>query len=665
MIKQYVFPTLMAGACAAAMIATNAPAQVQPGDSSDSAARFGSREDIEDISLSPDAKHLAFVMPNTGRGNKLYVVATDGGTPTPVLNATGTPEHITNCGWVSNQRLLCNIIIVNQEVAGPVVLSRMVAIDSNGGNLKLVSKREGSDAHGRAYFGGSVVAWLPDADGSVLVSRTYVPESKIGSNIANPREGLGVDRIDTNSLAAKPVERPKPGATEYIGDGEGTVRILGITPVNSDGYQSQRTLYSYRKPGSRTWESLGTYDVLTGEGFDPYAVDAKLNVAYGFRKKDGRKGLYKVALDGTLAQTPVFVNDEVDVDGLIRVGRSRRVVGATYATDKRQAVYFDPELAKLSQSLGKALPGKPLVQFAGASGDESKLLVWAGSDTDPGRYYLLDRATKRMAALLPSRSQLEGVKLAPVKPISYRAADGTMIPGYLTLPPDSQGKKIPAIVMPHGGPGARDEWGFDWLAQFYANRGYAVLQPNFRGSSGYGDAWFQRNGFQSWRIAVGDVTDGGRWLVSEGIADPSKMAIVGWSYGGYAALQSAVVAPSLFKAVVAIAPVTDLAQLKADALAYSTGYLQQDFIGSGPHVREGSPAQNASEIKVPVMLFHGDLDSNVPVAQSRLMKSKLERAGTKNEFILYRGLDHQLNDSTARADMLRKSDQFIRTAIGM
>ncbi|MEI9851159.1 MAG: alpha/beta fold hydrolase [Sphingomonas sp.] len=124
--------------------------------------------------------------------------------------------------------------------------------------------------------------------------------------------------------------------------------------------------------------------------------------------------------------------------------------------------------------------------------------------------------------------------------------------------------------MPHGGPGARDEWGFDWLAQFFAARGYAVLQPNFRGSAGYGEDWFLENGFKSWRTAIGDVNDGGRWLVGQGIAAPAKLAIVGWSYGGYAALQSAVLDPELFKAIVAIAPVTDLGALKEESRWFTT-----------------------------------------------------------------------------------------------
>ena len=264
-----------------------------------------------------------------------------------------------------------------------------------------------------------------------------------------------------------------------------------------------------------------------------------------------------------------------------------------------------------------------------------------------------------------ARPQLDGVTLAPVKAISFPAADGTQIPGYLTLPPGSDGRNIPAIVMPHGGPGARDEWGFDWLAQFYAARGYAVLQPNFRGSTGYGQSWFQKNGFQSWRTAIGDVNDAGRWLVRQGIAPAAKLAIVGWSYGGYAALQSAVLDPDLFKAIVAIAPVTDLELLRAESYNFTNYKIVDAYIGRGAHIAEGSPARNAARIKAPVLLFHGSVDLNVAVAESRVMADRIRGAGGKVEYVEFKGLTHQLDDDAARTAMLGKSDAFLRTSLGL
>jgi dipeptidyl aminopeptidase/acylaminoacyl peptidase len=154
-------------------------------------------------------------------------------------------------------------------------------------------------------------------------------------------------------------------------------------------------------------------------------------------------------------------------------------------------------------------------------------------------------------------------------------------------------------------------------------------------------------------------------LVSEGIADPSKLAIVGWSYGGYAALQSAIVDPSMFKAVVAIAPVTDLAALKEDHRRWSDFELVSEFVGSGPQMHEGSPAEHADKIKAPVLLFHGAHDHNVSIEQSRRMAERLTAAGGKCELVTWEDLDHQLRDSKAREQMLRKSDEFIRRAFGM
>jgi dipeptidyl aminopeptidase/acylaminoacyl peptidase len=220
------------------------------------------------------------------------------------------------------------------------------------------------------------------------------------------------------------------------------------------------------------------------------------------------------------------------------------------------------------------------------------------------------------------------------------------------------------VVLPHGGPSSRDDWGFDWLAQFLAARGYAVIQPNYRGSSGYGEEWEGKNGFRAWRTAIDDVSASARYLIAQGIANPQRLAIVGWSYGGYAALQSAAVEPALYKAAVAIAPVTDLALLKSESEHFTNYELVKQFVGTGPQVIDGSPLRHAAQIKVPVLLFHGDMDRNVGIAHSEKMAAALRDAGDRVDFVRFKGLDHQLDDSDARIEMLTRIGEFLDSAIG-
>jgi dipeptidyl aminopeptidase/acylaminoacyl peptidase len=636
-----------------------------PQASADPAEIFGARESIEQASLSPDGTKLAYLVPAKGQGATLHIVPLDGTSASKgVLMTRGDPERIGRCKWAADTRLVCSIYGVTKlDGVDLTYFSRQIALDADGQNLKVLMSRGGGRQLGIDLYGGSVVDWLPDENGSVLITREFIPEYSTGTHLASRDEGVGLVKLDTRTLSSSTVEPPRKDASEFITDGRGNARIMGRTLVSSGGYATGETKYLYRSKASRDWKELSTVDVA-GDGFNPYGVDPELDVAYGLKKLDGRLAAYSVKLDGSLQERLIFAHPEVDVDGFIRIGRRGRIIGVSYATHRRQAKYFDPAFDKLAQSLAKAVPNLPLIRFVDSSVDESKLLIWAGSDTNPGRYFLLDRNTKQMSDLMPVRPELEKLSLSPMKPVSYAAADGTQIPAYLTLPPGrSSAQGLPGIVMPHGGPGSRDEWGFDWLAQFFAGRGYAVLQPNFRGSQGYGDAWFQKNGFQNWRLAIGDVADGGRWLVSQGMVDPAKLAIFGWSYGGYAGLQAAATDPALFKAVVAVAPVTDLSMLKEERRGWSDFSVVSKYIGSGAHLDDGSPARQAAKIKAPVLMFHGDLDRNVGIRQSKHMASKLKGAGAEVELVTYDKLDHYLDDSSARADMLRRSNEFLRRTL--
>jgi len=648
-------------------LSTGAAALAASPEPFDAAAAFGAREDVGRMRLSPDGRSVAYIVPTAGPGSAVLTLELAEGSKAKIaLVSTGKPERVAGCHWVSNERLVCAVDGIKKLSDGLWSFSRLVAVDRTGTNLQNLSDEGLDTGHYHGNYGGEVVDWLPDSDGEILMDHWSVPSASLGTRAGSWREGLGIDRVDTRTKAAKPVEMPLESAAVYISDGRGNIRIRGRHLRRTADYESTGVIgYQYRKKGSREWLELGEIDMLAESGFDPAAVDPEKDVAYGFKKKDGRWAVFSVSLDGSSTEQLVYAHPDVDVLGLFRIGRANRVVGVTYATDVVHTVYLDPDIERVMSSLAHALPQQPLLTLVEASADEQVLLIHSGSDDDPGVYYVYDRPNKKLRTFLVSRDGLEGRRLAKVRSIHYPAADGVLVPGYLTLPPGKEDAKgLPAIVLPHGGPSARDYWGFDWLSQFFAAQGFAVLQPNFRGSAGYGDAWIKENGFKSWRVAIGDVLDAGHWLCAQGIADPSRLSVVGWSYGGYAALQSAVVEPGLFKAVVAIAPVTDLETFKESHRGRTNFLLVEHEVGDGPQLRDGSPARNAGKIKAPVLLFHGALDLNVDIKQSRLMAERLTKAGVRNELVTWDHLDHQLDDSAARAQMLRKSDEFLRGAIG-
>jgi dipeptidyl aminopeptidase/acylaminoacyl peptidase len=647
----------MLAICIIANAAASASAEVLP--LAEAAKLFGARESGWLPELSPSGNKMLFLLPGPGAETVLKVADFQAEKTATILTSKGNPESLDWCNFASETRIICQYGGNALYESLIVSFSRLVSLRTDGTDIKpLGQKTSGLDAYIRQHD-GSVLDWLPDQPGSILMARSYVPQLYSGG-----REGLGVDRIDLETMKAERVEPAKDKVLRYYSDGRGEVRLVALNETTSNGLLTGVTKFNYRPQGSRDWNDLGSYDSRTGVGIYPAAIDQRSNSVYFYQDIGGRDALMRMPLDGSGTKTLIAKHDKVDIDGIVRLDRGHPVIGYRYTDDRTHTVYFDPEYQKLAASLGRALPETPLIDFASASADGKTLLVHASSDTDPGAYYLLDRTTRRMEPVLLSRKGLEGHQLAPVQPISYPAGDGTKIPAYLTIAKGLTAKNLPAIILPHGGPSSRDSWGFDWLAQFFAARGYAVIQPNYRGSAGYGDDFVGENAFKDWRKAMSDIGDASRYLVDNGIADPGKLAIVGWSYGGYAALQAATLQPTRYKAVVAIAPVTDLAALKREAEGFKDVRLAKQFIGSGEHIKAGSPLQNAAQIKAPVLLVHGDLDNNVRVEHSLKMEKALHKAGTPVELLRYKQLEHQLDDSSARIEMLTKIGQLLDRTIG-
>ncbi len=626
----------------------------------DLAARFAARPVATSVALSPDGDKVAYVGAYKTGGYAVSVVDLKTGETRAILAGANLEVTPRSCRFKTETRLICTLygLFNTVDYVKASNFTRILAIDTDGGNRKLLGEKRGGER-----FAGGVMDYLPDDPDHVLMEAASGYSSSTGTLVAAKSPGLGAALVDVRTGARTFVEKPSPATLMLAGDDRGTVRLRGSGTADADGIVKDTMTYAVRPAGSRDWRPLMNI-ALTDEraiAFDGFDADG--SHLYELAPLDGRTALFALATDGSTTRTLVYAHPTVDVDGVRRIGKYRRPVGASFTVDRDEVHYFDPTLAKLATQLAKALPGNPYIDIRDESWDGTKILIYAARGGQPGQYYLYDTTARKLGGLFGAYPGLDGVALGEVRAVSYAAADGTRIPGYLTLPPGhTDARGLPALLMPHGGPTARDTLGFDFLAQFFAAEGFAVLQPNFRGSSGFGESFSAGNAFHSWRLAIGDVNDGARWLVTQGVS-PNKLAIFGWSYGGYAALQANVLDPTLYRAAVAVAPVTDLEMLRSEYLHFTNFKLVDAQIGSPENARAGSPARNAARITAPVMIFHGDHDLNVDIAQSQAMVGALKAAGRQVEFFRYKDLDHQLDDSTVREDMLARSAAFLRNAM--
>ena len=643
--------------------ATASPAAVLPIDRA--AQLFGARPSAFAADLSPSGDKLVFLIGLDGARTGARVLDLKTRAIKNVIASTGKPDLLDWCEFATEIWLICRYsgnLPYNDLI---IPFSRLVAINLVTNELKKLSSRDTPGTDGLRQNDGAVLDWLPDdRGGAILMARTHIGNTVGGRTRSSAMPGLAVERISLATMKGEGIEPARNDARFYLTDGKGNVRLVAIEEYRQSDVLTGKITFRYRPRDGGAWRDLGAYISKTSEGMYPLAIDADDDSVLYVQKLNGRDALYRMKLDGSGASSLVAKHDQVDISGVVRVARGKPVIGYRYTDDRPRIEYTDPNYHKLFRSLARALPDVPLIDFAGASRDGSKLLIHAASDTDPGGYYVLDRATMKLAFELDDRVELGGMKLAKVKPIAIPVGDGKTIPGYLTMSGDGPATGRPAIVLPHGGPSSRDEWGFDWLAQFLAARGYVVIQPNYRGSAGYGDEFLGDNAFRDWRTAINDISAAADYMVQQKLADPTRLAIVGWSYGGYAALQSAVVFPNRYKAVVAIAPVTDLSALRRDAIGFTDEDLTKDFVGKGPNLRAGSPRHHAAAIKAPVLLVHGDLDANVRIAHSQRMNGALKRAGVPVELLTYKDLGHQLDDVSARTEMLTRIGELLERTIG-
>jgi len=428
----------------------------------------------------------------------------------------------------------------------------------------------------------------------------------------------------------------------------------------------------FQVPDNDGWKTVGEYEASAdhGAGIVGLSADGRYVVSTALDTEQMR------ILSGldlkTASTTTLFSNVKYDTDSVLTDPWTDRVIGAAYIADKTQFQYFDDKLEALQKGLETSFPGVS-VEAVSWNTAMDKVIVKVDSPKHPIDYYYLDRTTHQAVQIGSGYPDLQETDLGAVQTYPYKARDGLDIPAYLTLPPGKPAKNLPVVVMPHGGPDDRDSIRFDWMAQFFANRGYAVLQPNFRGSSGYGHK-FTEAGLREWGLKMeDDLTDGVKKLVADGIADPKRVCIVGASYGRYAALAGAALTPDLYARAVSFAGISDLPKVMSEErVRYGRDSQTVSFwtsrIGStsddSEQLRATSPARHADRIKCPVLLMHGEGDTTVQIEQSEIMADAMKSAGKPVEFIRFPGEDHYFNFADTRIRFLKETEAFLKKNIG-
>jgi acetyl esterase/lipase len=602
---------------------------------------FAALPAMEGPLLSPGGRLVAGKVDVKGE-QFLAISALDGEAPPRVAGTAGEVD-INWWRWVNDEWLVVGVGALDEIDGNELYIRRVIGLRADAGKMVPLAFRE-------AAQGADDVIWIA-GDGSPRI-RLALQKS---AYLNDPGFWPEVIEVDVSTGRFKRVLRSQEGVTSWYADGSGTVRV-GVG--ESDEGRSSRLLY--RKTDEDRFKTLDRAKARKGEKLLlPSLFLAEPGQALAIDDKDGFDAVYKLDLESLTLGDRLFGAPGHDIDGIIADPTGSRLLGVALIEDARRIHWLDPELADLQAKVDASVPGRRAL-LVSADRQRRRLLYHVGAADQPGGYYLLDRADGKLKPLAWLNSRIGAAQLHPVQSFRYRARDGLEISAVLTLPAGRPAEGLPLVVMPHGGPFSRDYEEWDWWSQFLAERGYGVVQPNYRGSSGFGTA-FALKGEGQWGLAMqDDLNDALLHLARKGIADPKRACIVGGSYGGYAAMRAAQRDGSLYRCAVSFAGVSDLAaMLKFDARFFNTGRARDWVRAQAPDLAAVSPINFPEQFTAPVLLVHGRKDRRVPVKQSREMAEKLTRAGKTVRYVEQPLGDHHLSREEDRLGFLKALESFL------
>lgn len=590
---------------------------------------FFRNPEVAGFTLSPDGTKLAYLKPWERRLN-VYVRDIDSGKERRLTSAT--ERDIAGFFWKGSDR-----IAFSQDKGGDENF-HIFLVGIDGGEPKELTPFDGVKTY--------VLDDLEEDPHHMLISM----------NKDNP-EVFDVYRCDLETGKLTEIAKNPGNIVGWMTDHAGKLRAA----FETDGV-NQSLLY--RATEDQPFKKLLTTSFR--DDFAPlmFSYDNKLMYVASNLSRD-KTAIYTFDPDKNKTLDLVYENPNVDVDRLLSSKKRKVITGVVYTTDKSHYHFFDADRAELQKTLEAKFPGYD-VAVTGMDDNERRVTLATYSDRSRGVYYLYDRETKKLEKLADLAPWLKEDQMAPMTPIEFKSRDGLPIHGYLTLPLGVASKDLPVVVIPHGGPSARDTWGFDSEAQFLANRGAAVLQVNFRGSTGYGKAFWEA-GFKQWGKGMqNDVTDGVKWLIDQGIADPKRVAIYGGSYGGYAALAGATFTPDLYACAVSYVGPSNIFTLLDSIPPYWEPMRDMEYEMIGDPVKdkalleEVSPVFHADKIKIPLLVAQGANDPRVKKAESDQIVAAVRKAGEDVVYMVKDNEGHGFHNEENRFDFYRAMEDFFR-----
>ena len=601
-------------------------------------ADFVRQDKFKEVAVSQKGTYVAAAVPEGDR-TVLYILKTGESRPMTRIDVSARRSHVYGINWVSDHRLIYSVSVKDQLDERPVRTGETWAIEADG------SKRMPLGA----YYGMTILDTLENDDDHVI------------ADVYDGGDGFTqLMRIDVYGGAPKRLATAPIRYGWFMADGAQEARFAG----GLDEKDFQR-LY-WRAPGKDKWEVINDESV-TGRVMYPVGFSADNTVAYmRTEEKTGPDAI--LAFDVATGTSKEIVRDAfADPSRLINAIGKRTPIGVLFAGATPRYVYFDPESedAKAHQRLQKAFPGQ-VVSTSDYTTTRREVLVYTYADREPGGYYVMNLDTRKVSPMMFAADWLDPQRLAPMRDVVFEARDGRRIPALLTVPVGSDGKHLPMVVHPHGGPfGVKDDWGYDPTVQVLASHGYAVLQVNYRGSSGYGREFLEA-GYKRWGLEMqDDLTDATRWAIDQGIADKDRICIFGASYGGYAALMGVAKEPTLYKCAVGQVGVYDLGRVRTqDSLGNDGARRFFERTMNGGNLSDVSPNRFAERIKVPVFLSAGHEDDTAPVEHTQMMEAALKKAGVPVETLYFKTEGHGIYKREHRAEFYARLLTFLQRNIG-